>query len=124
MSKKELDELRERRGREGSREHSPSRQRAWGPSHGPPLPPGPYPPPHYAPYMMAHSMRPGGECHHTTSPSPSDSLHPHSSSLWQWACGRRQGLPPTSPPDGLRQTSLPPIPTPKPLRHVRVSLCH
>ena len=60
MGKREQEEMREKRGRDESREHSPSRPRAWGdrhPPHGPPFPPGPYPPHHYGPYMMHPSMR-------------------------------------------------------------------
>ncbi|CAI8013955.1 Long-chain-fatty-acid--CoA ligase 5 [Geodia barretti] len=58
IGKREPEEVKG--GRDGSREHSPSRPRAWGdhhPPHGPPFPPGPYPPHHYGPYMMHPSIR-------------------------------------------------------------------
>ena len=65
-------EQEEKRGKEGSREHSPARQKAWGEVRPPPLPPYPPHPPHpphpYGPYMMPPSMRHGGEFINTTSP--------------------------------------------------------
>ena len=126
MSKRELEELqRERREREGDREHSPvdrrpPPERNWGdhppgPMHGPPhgnAPPFPrYPPPHYGPYMMP-PVRHGGElC--SLIPHRADINVPlpprHSSPLWRWPDARRV-LPSSTPPDGLRSLTLPPLP--------------
>ena len=71
MSKRELEDMQERRAREDNRERSPSDrpapERGWGEHHPhrphgnvPPFLPGPYPPPHYGMYMM-HPMRHGSE---------------------------------------------------------------
>lgn len=126
MSKRELEELRERRARgedlPGPRHHP---ERGWGdppsgPPHGPPhrpYPPphGPYPPHHYGPYMMPH-IRHGEDSLSTSllsltfpfkSPAPPYGSGP-------MAGGREGPYPPPPHPMGYGRPPYPPYPQTNP----------
>ena len=125
MSKRELEDLRERRGREGYRERSPvlTHDRPWvepyphrpPPGNMHPYPPGPYPPHLYGPYMMPHSMRHGSECVCVYASIHPSSMSAYSPPLWSNASWERGTVPPTPSPDGVRSPSVSSVPTTKPL---------